>query len=123
MADSASQITALVHRYCELFDTGQFDEFAAQFEHGQWHRADPGAAAARRWIDDHVHLHDGLPRTKHLTTNLIVEVDEGPVPLPRGRTSPSCRRCRTSRCSRSSPDVTGTGSRGWTAAGGGRGAR
>jgi hypothetical protein len=49
MPDSVKQIAALVHRYCELFDTGQFDEFAAQFEHGQWHRADPDAAAARRW--------------------------------------------------------------------------
>jgi 3-phenylpropionate/cinnamic acid dioxygenase small subunit len=78
MPDSAGQITALVYRYCELFDTGQFDEFAAQFEHGQWHRADPGAAAARRWIDEYVHLYDdGLPRTKHLTTNLTVEVSEG----------------------------------------------
>ena len=76
MPDSASQITALVHRYCELFDTGRFEEFAAQFEHGQWHRADPGAAAARRWIEDNVHVYGGLPRTKHLTTNLTVEVDE-----------------------------------------------
>ena len=76
MPDSPEQITALVYRYCELFDTGQFDEFAALFEHGQWHRADPGAAAARRWIEDNVHLYDGLPRTKHLTTNLTVEVDE-----------------------------------------------
>jgi hypothetical protein len=76
MPDAAQQITTLVNRYCELFDTGQLDEFAAQFEHGQWHRADPGTAAARRWIEDNVHLYDGLPRTKHLTTNLTVEVDE-----------------------------------------------
>jgi len=76
MADSAGQITALVYRYCELFDTGRFDEFAAQFEHGQWHKAGLGAAAARRWIDDHVHVHDELPRTKHVTTNLTVDVDE-----------------------------------------------
>jgi 3-phenylpropionate/cinnamic acid dioxygenase small subunit len=76
MADAKDQITALVYRYCELFDTGQFDEFAAQFEHGQWHRAGPGAAAARRWIDDHVHVYDGLPRTRHVTTNLTVQVDE-----------------------------------------------
>jgi hypothetical protein len=76
MTDSASEITALVYRYCELFDTGRFEEFAAQFGHGQWHRADPGAAAARRWIEDNVHVYDGLPRTKHLTTNLTVEVDE-----------------------------------------------
>ena len=76
MPDSVQQITALVYRYCELFDTGQLDEFAAQFEHGQWHRAAPGAAAARRWIDDHVLLYDGLPRTKHVTTNLTLQVDE-----------------------------------------------
>jgi 3-phenylpropionate/cinnamic acid dioxygenase small subunit len=76
MPDAAQQITTLMNRYCELFDTGQFDEFAAQFEHGQWHRADPGTTAARRWIEDNVHRYDGLPRTKHLTTNLTVEVDE-----------------------------------------------
>lgn len=31
MTDSTGQITALMHNYCELFDTGRFDEFAAQF--------------------------------------------------------------------------------------------
>ncbi len=76
MPDSERQIISMVHRYCELFDTGQLEEFAAQFEHGQWHKAGPGAAAARQWIGDHVHLYDGLPRTKHVTTNLTVEVDE-----------------------------------------------
>ena len=30
MTDSTGQITALMHNYCELFDTGRFDEFAAQ---------------------------------------------------------------------------------------------
>lgn len=70
------ELTARIHQYCELFDTGPFDEFAAQFEHGQWHRAEPGAAATRRWIDDWVHLYDGRPSTKHVTTNLIVTVDE-----------------------------------------------
>ena len=54
MPDSLPEIISMVHRYCELFDTGQLDEFAAQFEHGQWHRAGPGAEAARRWIDDQI---------------------------------------------------------------------
>jgi hypothetical protein len=76
MPDSAQQITAIVHRYCELFDTGQLVEFAAKFGHGQWHRAGPGAAATRRWIDEHVLLHDGLPATKYLTTNLDEDLDE-----------------------------------------------
>ncbi len=76
MSDATAQISALVYRYCELFDSARFDEFAAQFEHGQWHRAAPGAAAARQWLDDIVILHDGLPRTKHSTTNLVIDVDE-----------------------------------------------
>ena len=104
MPDSAQQITAIVHRYYELFDTGQLVEFAAQFGHGQWHRAEPGAGATRRWIEEHVPLHDGLPATKHLTTNLIVDVDEDlygdashHVPVPGlARRHVKARRARTS---------------------------
>jgi hypothetical protein len=70
------QIRDLMFRYAELFDTGQFDEFAALFEHGRWHKAEPGAAAARRWIDDNVQLYGGRPHTKHVTTNVVVDVDE-----------------------------------------------
>jgi hypothetical protein len=76
MPDAAQQITAIINHYCELFDTGQLDAFAGQFEHGQWHRAGPGAEATRQWIDEHVLLYDGSPATKHLTTNLVVEVSE-----------------------------------------------
>jgi hypothetical protein len=75
-ADSRQTIIAMIHRYCELFDTGDFDGFAAQFAHGQWHRAEPGAAATRQWIADHVLTYDGRPGTQHLTTNVIVDVDE-----------------------------------------------
>ncbi len=76
MSDAVEQITALVHDHCELFDTARFDAFAAQFEPCQWHRAEPGAAAARAWLDANVFLPDGLPHTKHSTTNLVIEVDE-----------------------------------------------
>jgi 3-phenylpropionate/cinnamic acid dioxygenase small subunit len=76
VSDAVQQISDLMFRYAELFDTGRFDEFAALFEHGQWHRAGPGAAAARQWIDDNVQLYDGQPRTKHVTTNVVVAVDE-----------------------------------------------
>lgn len=75
MSDAVAVLTGMIHRYCTLFDTARFDEFAAQFEQGQWHRAEPGVAAARRWIDEWVLLHDGRPGTKHVTTNLIVDVD------------------------------------------------
>ena len=76
MSDAVKQISDMMFRYAELFDTGQFDEFAALFEHGKWHKAEPGAAAARQWITDHVQLYDGQTRTKHVTTNVIVDVDE-----------------------------------------------
>lgn len=74
MSDDIHDLTTMMFRYCELFDSAQFDAFAAFFKHGEWHRAGPGAPAARQWIEDNVHLYDGLPRTKHVTTNLIVQV-------------------------------------------------
>jgi hypothetical protein len=76
MKDAVKEISDMMFRYAELFDTGRFDEFAALFEHGTWHKAEPGAAAARKWIDDNVQLYDGLTRTKHVTTNVVVDVDE-----------------------------------------------
>lgn len=76
MTSSVQQLTAMIYDYAELFDTADFDAFAAQFEHGVWHKAEPGAAAVRRYIDEHVLTYDGSPRTKHVTTNLVIDVDE-----------------------------------------------
>ena len=76
MTGAAKEISDLMFRYAELFDTGRFDDFAALFEHGKWHKADPGAAAARKWIDDNVQLYDGLTHTKHVTTNVVIDVDK-----------------------------------------------
>lgn len=83
MTDDATRITNLVYRYAELIDLGDFagvgrllgdagigvgdrpgtmtgaDAFEAMF-----------AATTRRYDD-------GTPRTKHVTTNCIVEVDDG----------------------------------------------
>ena len=76
MTEAVKEISDLMFRYAELFDTGAFDEFAQLFEHGTWHKAGVGAAAARQWIDDNVRVYDGSPRTKHVTTNVVVDVDE-----------------------------------------------
>jgi hypothetical protein len=73
---SIEEITAMIYRYCELFDSGDFDGFAAQFEHGRMGGRETGSASLRQWIDDNVILYDGSPATKHLTTNLVVDVDE-----------------------------------------------
>lgn len=76
MTTSHQAIATMMIDYCELFDTAEYDTFAALFEHGQWHQAPPGAVGARNWIDENIYLYDGLPRTKHVTTNLVVEVDD-----------------------------------------------
>jgi 3-phenylpropionate/cinnamic acid dioxygenase small subunit len=76
MPDSVKALTDMIYRYAELFDTGDFEAFADQFRDGQWFRAEPGAPATLRWIDEHVLTYEGSPRTKHVTTNLIVDVDD-----------------------------------------------
>jgi ketosteroid isomerase-like protein len=71
-------ITALVNSYAELLDAGDFDAVAALFADATW-RAEMtgqvlrGAAEVRR-VYDRVALYDGSPRTKHLMTNLTIEV-------------------------------------------------
>lgn len=79
-AADVRDITSLVHRYARLLDAGDLDGVAALFEHAQWRSDDTnqvvrGTAAARA-IYDNVHLYDdGTPRTKHVITNLTVELD------------------------------------------------
>jgi 3-phenylpropionate/cinnamic acid dioxygenase small subunit len=74
--NSVDEITRMIYRYCTLFDAGDFDAFAQQFEHGSMGGREAGSASLRQWIDDHIILYDGSPCTRHLTTNLVVDVDE-----------------------------------------------
>jgi hypothetical protein len=72
-------ITALIMAYAERLDAGDLDGVAALFAHATWRspaRAEPlrGAAAVRRAYDG-VLLYDGVPCTRHVVTNLVVEPD------------------------------------------------
>lgn len=71
-------ITNLIHRYAELVDSGDFDGLGALFAHGELHATDGpvrGADAVREHFASWVQLHDdGSPHTRHVTTNVIVEV-------------------------------------------------
>lgn len=72
-------IVALVHDYAERLDAGDLDGVAALFAHATW-RSDTTGQALRgvdqvRPVYDRVVLYDGSPRTKHLITNLVVDVD------------------------------------------------
>lgn len=76
--DDAAQITTLIHTYAERIDAGDLDGVAALFADATWRspgRAEPlrGAAEVRRAYDG-VILYDGIPSTKHVVTNVVVEV-------------------------------------------------
>ena len=71
-------ITSLIMIYAERLDAGDLDGVAALFAHATWRspaRADPlrGAEAVRRAYDG-VLLYDGIPCTRHVVTNVVVEV-------------------------------------------------
>jgi hypothetical protein len=72
-------IADLVHVYAERLDAGDLDGVASLFAHATYGRAGGpvrrGAAEVRAALAV-VKLHDGSPRTKHVITNVIVEVDE-----------------------------------------------
>ncbi|MHB8437934.1 MAG: nuclear transport factor 2 family protein [Acidimicrobiales bacterium] len=78
-SDDKAAITELLYRYAYLLDAGDLDAVAALFEHAEW-RSDAdtgvvrGSGAVRR-IYDRVILYDGRPRTRHVISNVIVEVD------------------------------------------------
>lgn len=85
MHDDHDEIARLIHLYAERLDDGDLEGVAALFTHASLrsnHRPDArrGAAAALQMYRDTVQLHDGKPSTKHVTTNVIVELEpDSPV--------------------------------------------
>ncbi|UUO03042.1 nuclear transport factor 2 family protein [Mycolicibacterium novocastrense] len=85
MSDSAREIENLVYAYAERIDSGDFDGVGALFTHGRIHAVEngppdtvfEGATRVRQMFEMAVRLYDdGTPKTKHLTTNVTVHVDE-----------------------------------------------
>jgi len=75
-------ITALVNSYADLLDAGDLDGVAALFDDATWRSGATGevlrgATQVRRVYDRIVLYDDGTPRTRHLLTNLTVELDPG----------------------------------------------
>jgi 3-phenylpropionate/cinnamic acid dioxygenase small subunit len=77
--DARTAIADLVHVYAERLDAGDLDGVAALFADATYGRAGGpvrrGAAEVRAALAV-VRLHDGTPRTRHVTTNLVIDVDE-----------------------------------------------
>ncbi|BBY76064.1 hypothetical protein MPRF_29630 [Mycolicibacterium parafortuitum] len=85
MSDSAREIENLVYTYAERIDAGDFDGVAALFAHGRICGMEDGppetvfegSDRVRQMYEMAVRLHDdGTPKTRHFTTNVIIDVDD-----------------------------------------------
>jgi 3-phenylpropionate/cinnamic acid dioxygenase small subunit len=79
--DSARQIENLVYAYAERIDAGDLAGVAELFRNGRIQAAPgvcfEGADAVRGLYESATRLYDdGTPRTRHVTTNVTVEVDD-----------------------------------------------
>lgn len=79
MTSSETQIANLVYRYAEYIDSGDFTGAAALFTHARIKTA-AGVIGSEEvlemWRSGIILYEDGTPRTKHVITNPIIEVDE-----------------------------------------------
>ncbi|WP_205475149.1 nuclear transport factor 2 family protein [Nocardioides sp. SYSU D00038] len=86
MPDSAREIENLLYTYAERIDAGDLAGVAELFTHGRIHGQPDGppetvfegAEAVRRLYEATTRIHDatGTPRTHHVTTNPLIEVDD-----------------------------------------------
>ena len=84
--DSARLIENLLHTYAELIDAGDLDAVADLFAHGRIHGQEGGGPetvfegreGVRKLYGFSTRIYEdtGTPRTKHVTTNAIIDVDE-----------------------------------------------
>src|SRR3954471_113791 len=81
MTDAHEQIRNLLGRYCELMDAGDFAALAALFADAtladdKGHVFATGSDEVLAMWRAPTVLYDGSPRTRHLTANPIIDVDE-----------------------------------------------
>jgi 3-phenylpropionate/cinnamic acid dioxygenase small subunit len=85
MSDAAREIENLLYEYAERLDAGDLDGVAALFTHGRICGVEngppetvfAGADRVRQMYEMATRIYeDGTPKTKHLTTNVRIRVDE-----------------------------------------------
>jgi 3-phenylpropionate/cinnamic acid dioxygenase small subunit len=78
MVSSEQQIANLVFRYAECIDSGDLEGAADLFAHAKVTTAlgEVGREELLAMWSKGIILYDGVPRTKHLINNPIIEVDE-----------------------------------------------
>src|SRR5437773_5067094 len=80
MPNDRDAIAALICAYAELLDLGDFEGVAGLFAHGTLRsnqRPDVrhGSAEVIEVYRDTVALYDGIPCTKHVITNVVIDID------------------------------------------------
>ena len=77
---SRDEIERLIFAYAEHLDAGDFDAVGALFEHASYGAGTAGRISGAQVAKLHREIvilyDDGTPRTKHVTTNVAIEVDE-----------------------------------------------
>lgn len=83
MNSPEAAIANLVHRYAQHVDAGELEDAAALFTHAQINlRTTDGneitdaSGLLEHWRRVAILYDDGTPRTKHIMTNLIIEVSD-----------------------------------------------
>ena len=80
VSEAVLAIEALIYGYAERMDAGDFGGVGALFG-GAVYRVvggpDLDGDALTKTLEAMVILYEGVPSTKHVTTNLIVELDDG----------------------------------------------
>jgi ketosteroid isomerase-like protein len=75
------EISAIIYGYADALDTGDFERLGAYFRHARIRvnesddvfEGTEGVLGMFRGLNQ---FYDGIPRTKHVTTNLVIELDD-----------------------------------------------
>ena len=72
--NAIEEIRKLMNQYCYFIDNGDFEAFGRLFEHAVWiaEGQEPGEDS----LSNIIIYADGTPRTKHISSNVTIEVDE-----------------------------------------------
>jgi hypothetical protein len=79
--DDVREVESLIYSYAERIDAGDYDGVAELFRHGRIEAAPgvviEGVDEVRKLYENTTRRYDdGTPRSRHLTTNVSVEVDD-----------------------------------------------
>jgi hypothetical protein len=73
------EITRLLFEYCSSIDTGRLDDTARLFEKGSWYLNPDtpfqGIRDMAGFLWENVILYDGVPKTRHVVSNIRIDID------------------------------------------------